>query len=81
MKDNNKKQAVLWEPADDKKVRCGLCNFRCLINDGKLGQPVSLWTSRLYKTHGVPIGSMKMCLTMNRRQFFLSSMSGIMKMS
>jgi len=34
----NLKQAVLWEPAEDKKVRCKLCNWRCLIADGKLGQ-------------------------------------------
>jgi len=34
---NEKKQAVLWQRAEDKKVRCRLCNFRCLINDGKFG--------------------------------------------
>jgi len=34
----NLKQAVLWEPAGDKKVRCQLCNWRCLIADGRLGQ-------------------------------------------
>jgi len=33
----NLKEAVLWEPAEGKKVRCNLCNFRCLIDDGKLG--------------------------------------------
>lgn len=33
----NKKQAVLWESTEDKKVRCGLCNFRCRIEDGKFG--------------------------------------------
>ncbi|OHB59344.1 MAG: AmmeMemoRadiSam system radical SAM enzyme [Planctomycetes bacterium RBG_13_44_8b] len=32
------KKAVLWEPAGDKKVRCKLCNWRCLIADGKFGQ-------------------------------------------
>jgi len=34
----NLKQAVLWEAAAEKKVRCKLCNWRCLIADGKLGQ-------------------------------------------
>ena len=34
----NLKQAVLWVPAENKKVRCKLCNWRCLIADGKLGQ-------------------------------------------
>jgi pyruvate formate lyase activating enzyme len=31
------KEAVLWEPAEGRKVRCRLCNFRCLIAEGKLG--------------------------------------------
>jgi len=31
------KEAVLYEPLDDKRVRCGLCSWRCLINDGNLG--------------------------------------------
>jgi len=31
------KEAVLWEPAETQKVRCRLCNFRCLIGAGKLG--------------------------------------------
>lgn len=31
------KGAVLYENADSGKVRCNLCNFRCLIADGKLG--------------------------------------------
>ncbi len=31
------KEAVLWEPAEGQKVRCRLCNFRCLIGPGKLG--------------------------------------------
>lgn len=35
--EKNLKQAVLWEPAEDKKVRCKLCNRRCLVGDGKLG--------------------------------------------
>jgi len=32
------KQAVLWEAGGDKKVRCKLCNWRCLIAEGKVGQ-------------------------------------------
>ena len=32
------KRAVLWQPAEDKKVRCSLCNWRCLIDDGKAGR-------------------------------------------
>ena len=31
------KEAVLWEPAGGPKVRCKLCSFRCVIDDGKLG--------------------------------------------
>jgi len=31
------KQAVLWQQAEGKKVRCNLCNHRCLIADGKFG--------------------------------------------
>ncbi len=31
------KEAVLWEPAEGGRVRCYLCNFRCLIGEGKLG--------------------------------------------
>ncbi len=31
------KEAVLWEPAEGRRVRCHLCNFRCLIGEGKLG--------------------------------------------
>jgi len=37
-KEKNLKRAVLWEPAEDKKVRCNLCSWRCLIGDGKLGR-------------------------------------------
>lgn len=36
-KEGKRKEAVLWEPAEDKKVRCHLCAFRCLIGDGQLG--------------------------------------------
>jgi len=33
------KRAVLWEPSGkDKKVRCNLCNWRCVIDEGKLGR-------------------------------------------
>ena len=38
VKKENLKRAVLWEPGEDKKVRCELCNHRCLINEGKLGR-------------------------------------------
>jgi len=34
----NLKRAVLWEPGEDKKVRCELCNWRCVIGEGKLGR-------------------------------------------
>jgi pyruvate formate lyase activating enzyme len=32
------KEAVLWEPAGDGKVRCNLCGFRCLIGEGRTGR-------------------------------------------
>jgi pyruvate formate lyase activating enzyme len=31
------KEAVLWEPAEGGRTQCRLCNFRCLIGDGRLG--------------------------------------------
>jgi len=34
----NLKEAVLWEPAEDTKVHCRLCNWRCTIADGKSGR-------------------------------------------
>jgi pyruvate formate lyase activating enzyme len=35
----NLRQAVLWEPSgQDNKVRCRLCNWRCVIDEGKLGR-------------------------------------------
>ena len=35
----NLKEAVLWESLDEnKKVSCRLCNWRCKINDGKVGR-------------------------------------------
>ncbi|OQY05580.1 MAG: AmmeMemoRadiSam system radical SAM enzyme [Planctomycetales bacterium 4572_13] len=37
MKDETLKRAVLWEPEEAQKVRCFLCNWRCVIADGKLG--------------------------------------------
>ncbi|UCG55911.1 MAG: AmmeMemoRadiSam system radical SAM enzyme [Phycisphaerales bacterium] len=36
--ERNLKQAVLAEPADGGKVRCKLCNWGCVIDDGKLGR-------------------------------------------
>jgi pyruvate formate lyase activating enzyme len=38
MEQTNPKEAVLWEPAEERKVRCRLCNHRCVIDDGKLGR-------------------------------------------
>jgi pyruvate formate lyase activating enzyme len=32
------KEAVLWEPAEDKKAQCFLCAHRCLIPDDKIGR-------------------------------------------
>ena len=34
----NLKKAVLWEAAEDKKLRCKLCNWRCSIANGKSGR-------------------------------------------
>ena len=35
----NIKRAVLWEPsAKGKQVQCNLCNWRCVIDNGKLGR-------------------------------------------
>jgi pyruvate formate lyase activating enzyme len=31
------RNAVLWDAAEGGRVRCRLCNFHCLIGDGKLG--------------------------------------------
>jgi pyruvate formate lyase activating enzyme len=31
------KQALLWEAKADKKVRCKLCHFRCVIDVGQVG--------------------------------------------
>lgn len=31
------KEAVLYEKTSNKKVKCGLCNHRCVIDDGKRG--------------------------------------------
>ena len=38
MGEKNLKEAVLWGADEDKKVRCKLCNWRCLIDEGKLGR-------------------------------------------
>jgi pyruvate formate lyase activating enzyme len=40
LKEENLKEAVLWEPSSgkDKKVKCKLCSHRCAIGDGKLGR-------------------------------------------
>ena len=32
------KEAVLWEPAPDKKTQCKLCAHRCLITESKIGR-------------------------------------------
>jgi len=32
------KPAALWEPVEGKKVRCGLCNRRCVIDEAGLGR-------------------------------------------
>jgi pyruvate formate lyase activating enzyme len=35
----NQKKAVLWNPlGENNKVRCNLCSWRCVIDDGKLGR-------------------------------------------
>ena len=39
MKESGLKTAVLWDASGEgKKVRCKLCNWRCVIDDGKLGR-------------------------------------------
>lgn len=38
MEQQNLKQAILWDQADDKKVHCKLCSWRCLISPEKTGQ-------------------------------------------
>ena len=30
-------KAYLWEPLDENKVKCNLCNHRCLIKEGRRG--------------------------------------------
>jgi len=37
-KRENLKKAVLWEKAEENQVQCKLCNWRCLIADGKTGR-------------------------------------------
>ena len=31
------REAMFYEKAGGDKVRCGLCRFRCLIDDGRRG--------------------------------------------
>lgn len=31
------REAVLWDPAEEKKTQCRLCAWRCLIQEGRLG--------------------------------------------
>jgi pyruvate formate lyase activating enzyme len=38
VEEKNLKKAVLWETGEDKKVKCKLCSWRCLIDEGKLGR-------------------------------------------
>ena len=38
IEETNLKEAVLWEPDKERQVRCKLCNWRCVIDDGKLGR-------------------------------------------
>ncbi len=35
--EENLKRAILWDSDKEKKVRCSLCNWRCLIGEGKSG--------------------------------------------
>ena len=35
--EQNLTPAILWQPSEDKTVRCCLCGFRCDIDEGKLG--------------------------------------------
>ena len=30
-------EAYLYEPLDNREVKCNLCNHRCLIRDGRRG--------------------------------------------
>ncbi|MBL7214259.1 MAG: AmmeMemoRadiSam system radical SAM enzyme [Phycisphaerae bacterium] len=40
MEDEQKqlKKAILWEPADGKKVHCLLCHWKCVIAEGTIGR-------------------------------------------
>ncbi|MFW6295209.1 MAG: hypothetical protein ACOC1M_05745, partial [Halanaerobium sp.] len=31
------KEALLYEKLEDNKVKCNVCNHRCIINDGRRG--------------------------------------------
>jgi pyruvate formate lyase activating enzyme len=35
--EDKRKKAVLWEPIEGARVRCKLCSFRCVIDDGTRG--------------------------------------------
>jgi len=37
IEETNLKKAVLWDTDGVRKVRCNLCNWRCVIDSGKLG--------------------------------------------
>src|SRR4030042_3864432 len=38
IEETNLKNAVLWDAEGERKVRCKLCNWRCVIDSGKLGR-------------------------------------------
>ncbi|MEA3403858.1 MAG: AmmeMemoRadiSam system radical SAM enzyme [Armatimonadota bacterium] len=37
MPDDTVRRAILWEPRDSGRVRCGLCGHRCVIEEGARG--------------------------------------------
>jgi pyruvate formate lyase activating enzyme len=38
LREDKLKPALLWEPAEGRTVQCKLCNWRCTVDDGKLGR-------------------------------------------
>ncbi|UCC22697.1 MAG: TlpA family protein disulfide reductase [Planctomycetota bacterium] len=45
MKESGLKTAVLWEASgEDKKVRCKLCNWRCVVGKSKIGRTTMKYT-------------------------------------
>lgn len=38
MENQHLKEAVLWQPLEGRKVRCGLCAWRCTITPGQTGR-------------------------------------------